>query len=226
MEGTEQWCSIGLEIRGSVKAGRSIRLPSANKSPLQQKDFMVSRKLVRRNRKLCVAIAQDVLAQIRLKRFKATPGTYVEVQFEEEDDDKYAAAMSASFQQYFKANKKTKCQVCALGAAFVSLVNIENKCSVENMMYNLKDLFERLERHFGQLNMGLMECAFERSSSNSRSYEYELIDMAVKWGSQYDDDTERLQAIMRNVIRNNGDFKLPKKYIARAKTLQKENASW
>lgn len=188
--------------------------------------------MVRRNRQMCVRIAQDVLAQLRLKRYEATPGTYVELESEEldvmadsEDMSAYERAVRGSFKDFFKQSKKTTCQVCALGAAFVSLVNIENKCSVDGICQQ-EGMWERLEKHFGGNNMNLMESAFECTGMDNSSYDlpYEVLDVAGEWGSQYEDPAVRLRAIMLNVIRNNGDFKLPQKYLSRARRLEKEYA--
>lgn len=175
--------------------------------------------MVRRNRKLCIAVARDTIVQLRLKRFNAIPGVYINIDFDENEyieyDEKF---FKQSFSDYFKKAKKTTCNVCALGAAFVSLVNVENKCSVGGVI-NENGMWTRLQKAFGTDNMSLMESAFEctpMDSSNSKLSE-EMLDQAADWGSKYKDDNDRLRAIMMNVIRNGGDFKLPKKLIAKAK---------
>jgi len=175
---------------------------------------------------MCVKIAQDVLAQIRFNRYKATPGTYVQVDSPElnswlrNDMSAYDETIAGSFKDFFKKNKKTTCQVCALGAAFVSLVNIENKCSVYEIVTKDYDIWPRVEKYFGERNMTLMESAFECCVMDPNDDEsiHHLLQQAGEWGSRYDEPEQRLRAIMLNVIRNNGDFKLPKKYIARAKS--------
>lgn len=185
--------------------------------------------MARRNRQMCVKIAKDVLAQLRLKRFRATPGTYVKINSKEVDklcmgDDvtKLDAVMESSFKEFFKRDKQVTCQVCALGAAFVSMVNIENECSVEEVM-NEEQMWPRLEKYFGRANIDLMETAFECSSYQNADSDIscELLEAASDWGSRYDNNTERMQAIMRNVIRNNGDFKLPKKILDKVRRKEK-----
>ena len=166
----------------------------------------------RRNRNMCVRIAKDVLKQLRLKRYVATPGTYVNLNnigFTSNDE---------SFKKLFKTDKEVTCEVCALGSAFVSLVNIANKCSVGEMEEAYDNgMFERLSKHFGVNNVALMESAFECRAMNSFGTDdmaYEVLELAAEWGRRFDDPTKRLRAIMQNVIRNNGDFKLPKKLVA------------
>jgi hypothetical protein len=172
----------------------------------------------KRNRNMCVKIAKDVLQQLRLGRYIATQGTYVQVVTPEDgclDPDFTNIDMSQSFQKFFKQNKEATCDVCALGSAFVSLVNIENKCSVEDIQDTNK-LFDRLVKYFGNENIALMESAFEvrNMNSNTDDIDYEMLVAAAEWGNRYDDPTVRLRAIMLNVIRNRGDFKLPKKMLA------------
>ena len=184
--------------------------------------------MTRRNRKLCVAIAKDVIAQLRLERFRAKTGQYIGVILDNSVyNEDYHEALKESFQKHFKENKGTTCEVCALGAAFVSMVNIENKCSIDEVICQ-HNMFDRLEKHFGADNIALMESAFEGScmdnSPNGTNLSIDMLDVAGKWGNKYKDNDKRLRAIMLNVIRNNGDFKLPKKYIAKAKKLEKEYA--
>src|SRR5688572_20267125 len=107
----------------------------------------------KRNRDMCVRIARDVLLQLRLGRFIAESGTYVYANTSDIDPEE-------SFKQVFQTNKNITCAVCALGSAFVSLVNIENKCSVEQMN-DADNMFKRLSKYFGNDNIALMESAFE-----------------------------------------------------------------
>ena len=74
--------------------------------------------MTRRNRKLCIAVAKDVLIQLRLKRFEATPGTYVNIDINYNDNENYYNVMDQSFKTFFKKRVKTTCQVCAIGATF------------------------------------------------------------------------------------------------------------
>lgn len=181
----------------------------------------------RRNRNMCVRIARDVLEQLRLKRYVATPGSYVIVNTPQGSVDmdtphdslvELGVDSDESFKKFFKANKAATCEVCALGSAFVSLVNIENKCSVAEMAAHPDEnnMFERLAKYFGNDNVALMESAFECREMDSVEIdvEYRMLEAAADWGQKYSDPTARLRAIMLNVIRNRGDFKLPKKLVA------------
>lgn len=183
---------------------------------------------------LRVAVARDVLIQLRLNRLEAASGTYVCIDTEDVDPEIVDAAYDTdqSFQEFFKKNKKVKCEACALGSAFISLVNIENKCSVIDMNQH-DDMFKRLTRSFCVKNMSLMESAFEGNITNHGMPEedatYEHLKMAAEWGDTYGDDEKRLRAIMLNIIRNNGDFKVPVKFAKKWKAARKAsiaNGTW
>lgn len=88
---------------------------------------------------------------------------------------------------------------------------------------------------FDERQLGLIEAAFEREmkgyfgdqeidgrdASNIHAYGYEdeldeedyqffyKLRTAAEWGEQYRDDDERLEAIMKNIVANNGLFVLP-----------------
>lgn len=168
----------------------------------------------RRNKKLCVQIARDVLLQLKNKRYEASPGNYVGLSGKSYWNLSFHEQDTLSFREFFKEKKDVTCQVCALGAAFVSLVNIKNQCSV----FDVEDgngMFSKLEAIFGAENMSLMETAFEGGMIGHGPYYDEVVmQAAINYGDRYNTSVERLRAIMKNVIRNSGDFKVPKKFLA------------
>lgn len=188
--------------------------------------------MARRNRNLCVKVARDVLDQLRLKRYKAIQGFYVQI--EGVNIEEPLENGKESFKTFFKKQKQVSCNVCALGSCFVSLVNIKNECSMQDIAFSdtAQDLtFDRLEPLFGANNMNLMESAFEcetmRNVNNEdwhEDFSDEMLEAASDWGQQWQDDNERLRQIMLNVIRNKGDFKLPKTFLAKVKRQEKANA--
>lgn len=153
-------------------------------------------------------------------------GNYVQFQ----DINPYEFTEKASFQDYFKTKKELSCNVCALGSCFVSLVNLKNKCSVEDMFDECKatDMtFKRLEPLFGPENLTMMESAFECDYMENffeANVSEEVLEAAIEWGYQWTDSNERLRQIMLNIIRNNGDFKLPKRLLEKARREEKANA--
>lgn len=179
-----------------------------------------------RNKAMCVEIARDVLKQLALKKIKAITGHTVIMHDLQKDMWGHPTEdeLKASFQERFQ-NNGVKCKVCAIGSCLVSMVNLENKCSIDEMQRYYKTLIPRMRNYFGAKNMALMESAFERrvmwGQSNFWSWEEEdemtpILKAAAQWGRRYKTPTLRLQGIMRNIIRNGGDFKLPKKFAAKA----------
>lgn len=187
--------------------------------------------MVRRNKSLCVKVAKDVLEQLRLERYQAEH-TYVALRYDGHALHNYDGALirevktkvRKSFKDFFKEDEKITCNVCALGSAFMSLVNIENKCTVRKIVNGQID-FDRLKEVFGARNMTLMECAFESTTDydHGDAEDFEKY-AATLFGWKYNDDRMRLEAIMRNIIKNKGDFKLFKSHIAQAKRELKQEA--
>lgn len=164
-------------------------------------------------------IARDVLLQLKNNRYIAQTGAYIYVC----DVPYHVNTLTASFKDTFAENDQVNCTVCALGAACASLVNIENKCGVYEIQ-NSGLVFERLSKYFSPMMLAMMESAFEMKQMErafegrdvSRSVRlYDTLDLAVEWGERYDEDADRLRAIMLNIVRNKGDFKLPKKMLAK-----------
>lgn len=170
------------------------------------------------NQQLKIDIARDVLLQLKSNRFLASPGTYCQI-----SNDLHVLDQGVSFKEVFTQKQSIKCNVCALGAMFVSLINIQNEYSVGKMTHYGID-FRRLREVFGSRSMSLIESAFETTPMRDVVQEcvttipQSELEAAATWGSRYLDSTDRMRAIMKNIIRNKGDFKLPKK-LMRARSL-------
>jgi len=112
----------------------------------------------RLNRKLALKIAQDVLAQLAVNRYKATSGTYCELA-----DAGVINDFDASFKDAFKQNAQIKCNVCALGSLFTSFVNIENQLTVSEVVeQDFNHMIDLLRGVFSTREIMLMEYVFER----------------------------------------------------------------
>ena len=95
-----------------------------------------------------------------------------------------------------KNNELGTCDVCARGALFLSKVRLYNDCQVaKGITYGAVNLTDNTGQGgaFGDLGRQL-EVAFE-------SWENE------PWHTAYPDPEDRLIALMKNVIRNKGNFK-------------------
>lgn len=163
-----------------------------------------------------VAIAKDVLAQLRLERYVATEGVYVDYKVAE-------LASTAPDKPLEKLLPQVKsCEVCALGACFLSAVRKYNDVKAgdidvpetwrshtgeEYTDHNFDDgvMRDKLARHFTKTQTNLIESAFECMPMGSLTRE--SAQSAISFGYLYEDSHSRLVAIMKNIVKNGGTFK-------------------
>ncbi len=156
-----------------------------------------------------VMIAQDVLAQIKTKRYVAESGCWVQPNIKAaceknlKDED--------SVQELFAKKKIKSCNVCALGGLFMSCINLNNNTTVEDLkkefyigdfVYDDSKISNGLNRIFTQKQLILIETYFE----GGQGYFKGDGEKTLAFLANYDDD-ERLEMIMQNIIDNNGTFK-------------------
>lgn len=175
-----------------------------------------------------VAIAKDALKWLRSPNIKAKTGTYVEIikgleklQIGDQLDEKLP---------------EIKCAVCAKGALFIAHVDMFDNCMIKGEPKSLwsgarkpyrfefsdeETISERLSKHFSQLQLDMIEAAFEKKivedhtgnlKSDKFDHNYDNIPTEVgkaciKFGRKYRSDKNRLEAILKNIIKNKGEFK-------------------
>jgi hypothetical protein len=145
----------------------------------------------------CVAIARDVVAQIKAKKYSAMPGTYFDFHSEDVTWDWKA------LQKLLSPKRAPVCEVCAVGAAFASCARLGDDTFDSNYHEKLLDSFDAR-------SIVLMECAFEQHdllSFPTNASTLEERTKAMNFGDEHDDADERLVAIFKNVIKNKGEFK-------------------
>lgn len=157
-----------------------------------------------------VAIARDVLGALALKKFIARTGAYVD-NFEPGDNDDTLDG--------------GKCEVCALGAVYACATDrgLASMRAVQGTNANATTIRGTLGAFFSWEQMGYIEAAFERAAgwaavegtpANKLSGSWTRYDRlpraeeAANWAYHLHDATERMEAIMRNIIRNKGTFNL------------------
>jgi hypothetical protein len=153
-----------------------------------------------------VAVARDALAWLRAGALQAETGAYVtptnEAPFFYLDD--HRQMRDAVFGET---------TVCALGALFIAHIVRFDHCTVSEYITangrSMSNFIEdKLKDTFDLLALGFIESAFERCDMTSSSYVTQKeIDAAVAFGKRYRKDRDRLEAILRNIVRNNGDFR-------------------
>lgn len=153
-----------------------------------------------------VAIAEDVIAQIKAKQYLVERGTWCEIQEVLMGDIVYDQTMLTQG----VVIPPPKCTVCAIGAAFASSIRIFNDCeaSLEN---DKNDAQPQLEKFFTTKQLALIENAFENGDGGFRTEQQllsdEELDDAIAFGRRYLAYDKRALAIFGNIVDNKGVFK-------------------
>jgi hypothetical protein len=162
------------------------------KNPVQ--DVLDSKALAKANArfkalpkaKQRVAIAKDVLLQLKLKKIVATPGTYCK-------SSNLSLRQTPDLQKALLKYKNATCNVCGIGAAFLSMARLGDDAALGD------DYHHKLQRCFSQRAISNIETAFEgwysETDQKARAF-YQL----------YPDATDRLTAIFENIIKHKGNF--------------------
>jgi hypothetical protein len=154
-------------------------------------------------------IAQDVLAQLKAKRYVAESGCWVRIHY-----SPATVAETDSVQELFVEKKIESCNVCALGGLFMSCTNFNNNTllkdldSVSEYLGSLVDegkkLSNKLNSIFTTNQLKLIESYFEANDGFFRDY-YEG-DRIEAFYNKYPSEKKRLQLIMENIVENDGTF--------------------
>lgn len=134
-----------------------------------------------------IAIAKDVLLQLRKEMYVAKPGTYI-------DGKGLDWHSEPQVLQEYLLKPEVECQVCGIGAAFLSLARLGNKVSLQ---YDYK---ETLRNIFGADEVHLIEAIFEDWTQGES-------EKVVRFVKKYPDPTKRLTAIFKNIAKH-GKLKL------------------
>lgn len=163
-----------------------------------------------------IAVAKDVLKQIKARKYAVTAGTYCNINITCKDVGK-------DLQRVIK--KQTEpCEVCAIGSLFLSKINLFNNYVLDeetiskswignDIDLNFDSLQENLEDLWTSREFKIMEMTFEGKDidcmfDDSEGKDEKLIDATFAFYEKYSDPEDRLIAIMQNIIKNKGKFKL------------------
>lgn len=174
-----------------------------------------NKKKTRKERR--IEILKDALARLRYRDFKFSNGYLV---------GSYLGHIKELFSgtQLQKQTKQLEknCQVCALGGLFISSVDKFNnlkvdECDIENsyiddsVFWIDRDVVEnKLLKYFSQLQLDMIESAFETRYLHLReitTHQEDLCYKAIDFGRRYSTPKERMRAILKNALKNDGIFK-------------------
>lgn len=162
-------------------------------------------------------IAQDVIDQIKLKKYKAEVGNFFKLRkFTNSGDYELTNAFDkeSPIEELLK-DETVNCTVCALGAVFASCVNFTNEITyadTENGSLSFGDevFKQKILEFFDDEQVRLIEVAFECGNgwfqypaAESKAAEFSK---ARKFGNRYSNDSNRMVAIMKNIVEHRGKF--------------------
>jgi hypothetical protein len=175
-----------------------------------------------------IAIARDVLKQIRSGMFEPTSGVF----FRAEAKDRRKNVLTERDVRDRKdlrdvlPKRLKRCEVCAKGALLMSCITKFDNVPVEIDMVGSVDKANAmldgaanyadfgLSNYFNQQQLDLMESAFEgfragwfNTHFQEPSYMLKAYLAIDRYYRGYEDPESRLVAIMKNLIRNKGTFK-------------------
>lgn len=152
-----------------------------------------------------VAVAKDVIAQLKNKRYQATTSVYITNVVTPEVCNSPSAAVLGS--------KDISCNVCARGSMIVSAARLFNQCSLKSHRDDVPGpvnrwnsgldrehcTFRQIEQSiFTREQVAMIEAAFECW--------YADYPECGKFGGKYNNPTDRMIAIMENIVKNKGTF--------------------
>lgn len=158
-----------------------------------------------------VAIAKDVLLQLKNKKYVAKTGDYVDFDYWETIS---AVDYDLNIQQHFDVIKN--CKVCALGSAALSCIKYSNNSSFEDARRNTNKFWNQLLKVFTKKELVIIEYAFEgfahkacgRSVNWNIDISDNILNKTCNFYYKHSNNDNRLKAIMKNIIKNEGKFVL------------------
>jgi hypothetical protein len=178
-----------------------------------------------------VQIAKDVIRWIEAEKFKPTNGLYIgnlqlnARDFRRRDSEKLGDRQA---RDVVRDAKKNRCQVCAIGAAFMCALDRADKLKMKdagasvgglgNLYFDDDNMRDYLGRWFSKVQLMAIEHAFERAEYGLRPVVEEqsvLSQAAIAFGRRAQGDEVEdevvarvvLLAIMKNIVRGRGTFK-------------------
>jgi len=148
-----------------------------------------------------VAIAKDVLKQIKARKITISPNGYWTV-----GNPRFLYDGTAVGRLDIQ---RKKCSVCAAGAAITSAIRLFNEETIP--IRNASDeerVFIAGRRWFTKRQLAMIEAAFEKPGSRPMvdQITFREIDRCDRFAAKNDTYLARAKAIFKNIIENGGNF--------------------
>lgn len=171
-----------------------------------------------------IVIAKDVLNQMRTGFLVPKSGIYVR-------SNELSKASNDDLELKEVFDKDKRCIACGIGSLFVCSVKLFNKLKLADVATNYsmfspfeiskENIHQYLKEYFSEFELDKIEAAFEKTDSlyNRSIYTKGKITTITNASKYFDtpagsnlNGKQRLKAIMNNIIKNNGIFKVSKGY--------------
>lgn len=164
-------------------------------------------------KEMAVAIANDVLAQLRKRKkgYIASAGVYVSSSaFHNEIDHK----STLDLKDHLDEIQEDGCRVCALGAALLSRARLYDNVPFSDFYSKWESdgqsgCHQFLKDVFSHKQLTLIESAFEGADMDYEGdgLSAREVKRVCAYYEKYPDDKARMRAIMTNIVENGGVFK-------------------
>ncbi len=153
-----------------------------------------------------VMLAQDVIELLKAKKIVTrTRGPFCTIPAITFDN---VAEFDSSLK---KVLPQVQCEVCGLGSMFVALVARKNRVATHIGEYGIQSMDRDLKTVLGKNLFHQVEIAYEMGEGwfnvIDNVLDESFFKAAVKFGKRYKSDDNRLIGIMKNIIKNEGEFK-------------------
>jgi len=168
-----------------------------------------------------VAIAKDVLAQIRQDKIVCAEGTYFDAPNKRHSDLCNSIRTSEPDTELRDVLKNfPSCQVCARGAIFLSALKVFNNFAVQDIPHwktrsvapiDTESVFKVGRRFFTTRQIAAIELAFEGDSDYLSAHEQDFLSDKEKEACELFYNSRqgaenRMVDIMKNIVKNKGKF--------------------
>jgi hypothetical protein len=147
--------------------------------------------------KMRVKIARDVLKQLTARKLVAAAGVYMILNSEAATHNYWKTLSSKKPSQQLNKFLPKKCNVCALGALFITAIDKNNDLTlgelpsndISGRWFGSATMRDYLNKWFDLYQLVEIEQSFERGPSGKGQW-----------------STDKMKSIMENIIKNKGTF--------------------
>jgi hypothetical protein len=182
-------------------------------------------------KEMCVALAKDAIKHVKTEKFTVAKGAYCVPEYEEDGVVYYNRHIPTGLQLDEILVKPTAtCRICALGGLLAMYALRKDDTTIDQSC-DRSEIVKRLGKYFATHELDVIETTFEGPKFVrggpcgiegcetcigvelqpfiGGDFTQPELKACKKFHEKYAEDEKRFIAIMRNIVRNEGTFKLP-----------------